>query len=155
METLTDAERHDFAREIAVIARRWRVRLDERLVGLDMSQARWVALYWLSQEPEGISQTALAERTAVEAPTLTRVIDQLESQELVKRTCSPTDRRVNLLTLSERALPLVNEINHIAEGLRQEVMADVTLEEFKMAMSVLRRMRTRLDRPATSSSQAA
>jgi MarR family transcriptional regulator for hemolysin len=146
MEDLTDAERHEFAREIAVIARRWRVRLDERLVVLDMSQARWVALYWLSQSPEGISQTALAERTAVEAPTLTRVVDQLESQDLVKRTASPTDRRVNLLTLTERALPLVAQIDQIAEGLRQEVMADISMDEFKMAMSVLRRLRTRLDR---------
>lgn len=155
MNDLAGEERHEFAREIAIIARRWRVRLDERLAGLQMSQARWVALHWLNLSPEGISQANLAERTAVEAPTLVRVIDQLERQGLVERRSSASDRRVNLLFLTAAALPLVDRIGEIAEELRQEVMVDVSAEEFEAAMSVLRRMRVRLDRPLTPKPVAA
>jgi MarR family transcriptional regulator for hemolysin len=144
MQTLTPDERHDFAREIAVVARRWRTRLDERLKDLNMSQARWVALYWLGQHPEGISQAALADLSAVEPPTLLRVVDQLEQQGLIERRPEPNDRRIKRLCLTEAAIPVVEAIGVIAEDMRQEVMGDITLDEFHNAMSVLRRIRTRL-----------
>ena len=57
---------HYFARELVVVARRWRTRLDERLKCLGLTEARWAALYWLWQSPDGLSQTALA--VAVRVP---------------------------------------------------------------------------------------
>ena len=137
-------ERHEFAREIAVVARRWRTRLDDRLKDLGMSQARWVALYYLGLFPQGLSQTALAERTAVEAPTLMRVIDQLEAQGLVERRPSPGDRRIKLLCITSAAAPIVREIDGIADALRHEVMEDISADELRNAMAVLKRMRARL-----------
>jgi MarR family transcriptional regulator for hemolysin len=146
MDRLTSAERHDFAQEIAIVSRRWRTRLDERLKPLDMSQARWGALYWLGlAEGEGISQATLAERAGVEPPTMVRVLDQLEAQGLIERRTSPTDRRVNLLHLTAAATPLVSRIEGVAEDLRQELMAEMSLDEFRAAMCALRKLREKLD----------
>lgn len=146
MDELTPHDRHEFARELVIVARRWRARLDERLKVLGMSQARWSALYWLSQSPEGASQTALADRTGVEAATLVRVIDALEAQGLVERKSCPGDRRVKVVHLKEAARPLLAQIDALGEELRQEVMEDVTREEVEQALGLLRRLRTRLDR---------
>lgn len=146
MDELTPHDRHEFARELVIVARRWRARLDERLKALGMSQARWSALYWLSQSPEGASQTALADRTGVEAATLVRVIDALEAQGLVERKSCPGDRRVKVVHLKEAARPLLAQIDALGEELRQEVMEDVTREEVEQALGLLRRLRTRLDR---------
>ncbi len=49
MDKLTSRDRHDFAQAISIVARRWRTRLDERLKPMNMSIARWGALYWLGQ----------------------------------------------------------------------------------------------------------
>jgi MarR family transcriptional regulator for hemolysin len=144
MDELSSDERHQFAFEVAVVARRWRTRLDERLKDLGMSQARWVALHWLGLFPEGLSQTVLAERTAVEAPTLIRVVDQLEQQGLIERRAEPGDRRIKRLCITEAAKPIVEEIGVIAEALRHEAMADIPIEDLRMAMDVLRRVRARL-----------
>jgi len=145
MDKLTPHDRHEFARELVIVARRWRARLDDRLKVLGMSQARWSALYWLSQSPEGASQTALADRTGVEAATLVRVIDALEAQGLVERRSCPTDRRVKVVHLKEAARPLLAQIDALGEELRQEVMEDVTREEVEQALGLLRRIRARLD----------
>ncbi len=67
---------------------------------MNMSIARWSALYWLGQAGDGVSQAHLAELAGVEPPTLVRVIDQLEQQGLVERRASPSDRRVNMLYLT-------------------------------------------------------
>ena len=145
MDRLTSRERHDFAQSIAIVARRWRTRLDERLKPMDMSIARWGALYWLGQQTEGVSQAALADMAGVEPPTLVRVIDQLEAQGLVERKVSATDRRVNLLRLTDAARPLVEEIEAEAERMRMEVLHDLTFEEYESAMNVMGKLRERLD----------
>ena len=74
-----------------------------------------------------------------------RVIDQLEAQGLVQRRVSPADRRVNLLYLTEAALPLVAEIEAEAENLRQELIGDLSFEEYEMAVNVIQKLRSRLD----------
>lgn len=145
MDKLAPDDRHEFARELVIVARRWRARLDDRLKALGMSQARWSALYWLSQAPEGASQTALADRTGVEAATLVRVIDALEVQGLVERRSCPRDRRVKVVHLKEAARPLLAQIDALGEELRREVMEDVTREEMDQALGLLRRIRARLD----------
>ena len=110
-----------------------------------MSIARWGALYWLGQAGDGVSQAHLAELAGVEPPTLVRVIDQLEAQGLVERRVSPTDRRVNLLSLTDAALPLVAEIETEAETLRMELLGDLSFEEYEMAVMVMAKLRSRLD----------
>jgi len=145
MNRLSPRDRHDFAQSISVVARRWRTRLDERLKPMNMSIARWGALYWLGQAGDGVSQAHLAELAGVEPPTLVRVIDQLEAQGLVERRTSPSDRRVNMLYLTEAALPLVAEIETEAENLRQELLGDISFEEYETAVGVLTKLRTRLD----------
>jgi MarR family transcriptional regulator for hemolysin len=145
MDRLSARERHDFAQSISIVARRWRTRLDERLKPMNMSIARWGALYWLGQQNEGVSQVALAELAGVEPPTLVRVIDQLEAQGLVERRVSASDRRVNLLRLTDAALPLVAQIEEEAEKMRVEVLHDLTFEEYETAMSVMGKLRERLD----------
>ena len=145
MDRLTPRERHDFTQAITMVARRWRTRLDERLKPMDMSIARWGALYWLGQQTDGVSQAALADLAGVEPPTLVRVIDQLEAQGLVERKVSAMDRRVNLLRLTEAARPLVTEIEAEAEKMRVEMFGDLTFEEYEAVMAVMGKLRERLD----------
>ena len=145
MDRLTARERHDFAQLISVVSRRWRTRLDERLKPMNMSIARWGALYWLGQKCDGVSQAALADLAGVEPPTLVRVIDQLEAQGLVERRVSKTDRRVNLLYLTDEAHPLVQQIETEAENMRREMLSDLSFEEYEAAVSVMQKLLVRLD----------
>jgi len=144
MNRLTSRERADFAQAISIVARRWRTRLDERLKPMNMSIARWGALYWLGQGGDGVSQAALADLAGVEPPTLVRVIDQLEAQGLVKRRTNPADRRVNLLHLTPEAVPVVAEIEAEAERFRVELLEGLTFEEYQVAAGVIQKLRERL-----------
>jgi MarR family transcriptional regulator for hemolysin len=143
-ETTSEA-RHDLARELVVVARRWRTRLDERLRVLGVGEAGWAALYWLWQAEEGISQTALAERAGVESPTLVRTLDLLCEAGLVQRRTSPLDRRAKLVAITPAAMPLIAQLAAGADALRQELMVDLTAEEIVVALGVLRKLRARLD----------
>ena len=145
LDQTTEDELHDFARELVVVARRWRTRLDERLKGLGLSEARWAALYWLWQSPDGLSQTALAERAGVESPTLVRTLDLLCEAGLVERRSCATDRRAKVVVLTPAAMPLVRQLDAVAAELRRDVMAELTIDELDVALRVMRKLRARLD----------
>ena len=150
MDQLAEDDLHDFSRELVVVARRWRTRLDERLKSLGLSEARWAALYWLWQSPEGLSQTALAERAGVESPTLVRTLDLLCEAGLVERRSCAYDRRAKVVVLTPAAMPLIHKLDAVAADLRRELMAELTPQELVTALTVMRKLRARLDSGATA-----
>ncbi len=141
--------RHQLAVELFQLSRRWRVKLDERFKGLGLTKAAWAVLYWLSRTPEGISHNDLAEQIGVENSTLTRQISAMERQGLVERRPLPGDRRVKLVRITEKALPLLDQLGAAAGALRAELLEGVTPETLQMTVDLLRLIRMRMvDEPS-------
>jgi len=138
--------REAFAQEIARISRRWRARLDERLRHTGLTQSRWNTLLQLSRGPEGMTQRELADFIGVEAPTVVRLLDALERQGLVERRPSEEDRRAYRIYLTEEAKALMEEINRIAFELRQEILADIPLDDLTFCLNVMRQIGERLEK---------
>jgi DNA-binding MarR family transcriptional regulator len=67
---------------------------------IDLSRADVGLLKVLLDSGVGIRQGDLADRLAVDAPTVTRRVQQLESRHLVRRTPDPLDRRAQLVQLT-------------------------------------------------------
>lgn len=51
-------------------ARAWRLKLDERLKPMGLSQAKWRTLLHLSLAPDALTQKQIAARLGIEEPTL-------------------------------------------------------------------------------------
>src|SRR3982750_2995102 len=71
-----------------------------RQAGLEITIEQWSILYhlWLQN---CLSQQELCTRTFRDKPSITRLIDNLEKQKLVKRTSSRDDKRINRICLTE------------------------------------------------------
>jgi DNA-binding MarR family transcriptional regulator len=79
------------------------VRVHERLLqsaGVRLDRAGAAALYKLYLHGDALRVTALAEMLDVDAPTVTRKIQQLERDGLVVRHADPDDRRASLISLT-------------------------------------------------------
>src|SRR5213080_1496081 len=61
-------------------ARAWRMKLDQRLKPMGLSQAKWRTLIHLSRAPEPLTQSQIAERTGIEEPTLVSLLHRLEKE---------------------------------------------------------------------------
>lgn len=118
-------QQHRFAMQLAQLSRAWRAELDRRLVGLGLSQARWLVLLHLARFDTPPTQRELAQSVGVEGPTLARLLDGLESQGLVSRQAVAEDRRAKQITLSAKAQPLIEQIEAISTQLRQELFAGI------------------------------
>ena len=92
--------RDQFPFAVARVTRRWRKMLDERLKDLGVTQARWSTMVYLEKGGEGLTQRELASLMAIENPTLVRLLDSLEQQNLIERRPCPNDRRARRLHLT-------------------------------------------------------
>ena len=129
-------DQHRFAMQVAQLSRAWRSELDRRLVGLGLSQARWLVLLHLARFSEMPTQRELAQSIGVEGPTLARLLDSLESQGLVTRVAVPEDRRAKKIALQPDAHPLIEKIEAISTQLRHEVFAGIDEEDLRRCQQV-------------------
>lgn len=90
--------------------------------GFDLTVDQWVVIDHLHRNP-AIAQNTLAELTAKDAPTVTRIIDLLVKKDLVERRMADDDRRKFLVSLTpageqtyEQMLPAVVEIRRQGWG---------------------------------------
>lgn len=129
-------DQHRFAMQVAQLSRAWRSELDRRLVGLGLSQARWLVLLHLARFTEMPTQRELAQSVGVEGPTLARLLDGLEAQGLVNRVAVPEDRRAKKISLQPKAQPLIEKIEAISTQLRQEVFAGIDEDDLRRCQQV-------------------
>jgi MarR family transcriptional regulator for hemolysin len=126
-------------------ARAWRLKLDERLRPLGMSQAKWRTLLHLSLAPQPITQSEIAARLGIEEPTLVNLLHRLEHAGWVKRTSSPSDRRCKTVKLQRRAHRVIDRIDAAARELRHELISDIPSRDLDTCMRVLSRIRAKAE----------
>lgn len=127
-------------------ARAWRLKLDERLKPMGLSQAKWRTLLHLSIAPGALTQTEIAERLGIEEPSLVTLLHRLESERWVARRGSPHDRRCKTVHLGRRAQRVIAQINAAAGKLRHELLADIPAPELQTCMRVLAQIRDKAER---------
>ena len=121
-------------------ARAWRLKLDERLKPMGLSQAKWRTLLHLSVAPNALTQTEIAARLGVEEPTVVTLLHRLEREGWVTRRRSPHDRRCNAVHLGRRAQRIIAQIKSAANKLRHELLSDIPPAELRTCIKVLTRI---------------
>jgi DNA-binding MarR family transcriptional regulator len=123
-----------------------RLQKNFRNAGLDITIEQWSVLYHLWKE-DGLSQQELGTRTFRDKASITRLIDNLERLELVTRTASKSDRRINLVCLTEKAKPLQEITYHLANQTMNEALQSITKEEIEIVKNVFQRVYDNLVAP--------
>jgi DNA-binding MarR family transcriptional regulator len=116
-----------------------RLQKNFRQAGLEITIEQWSVLYHLWKE-DCLSQQELCNRTFRDKPSITRLIDNLEKQNLVKRMPSKTDRRINLVCLTEAARGLQEITIDLANQTMDEALIGVTKAEIETVRQVLQRV---------------
>lgn len=139
-QSLETMSRRQFPFSVSRIARRWRKLLDERLKDLGVTQARWSTMVALNRGGEGVTQRELAELMSIENPTLVRLLDNLESQQLIERRPCEQDRRARRLHLTKRGESFIQKLDARAEGLREQLLSGISDDELATCLDVFERI---------------
>lgn len=130
---------------LVLVARRWRVLIDERLRPLGQSSARMEALSAIINSNGPNSQTDIAKHLRIEGPTMTRMIDGLSRDGLVERQPAPSDRRTNYLSLTQEGEAALEAIFEATDGMRERLLEGIPEEKIDGLSKLLYLLLDRLD----------
>jgi DNA-binding MarR family transcriptional regulator len=116
------------------IARRLQKKFNS--AGLNLTIEQWSVLYHLWKQ-DGISQQELCNATFRDKPSITRLVDNLEKLQLVKRVASESDRRMNRVFLTKQALRLQDQTMDLASETLNEALEGVPAERIEICKEVL------------------
>ena len=107
--------------------------------GIEITIEQWSVLYHLWKK-DGMSQQELCNASFRDKPSITRLVDNLEKLKLVKRISSSTDRRMNMITLTDAAKKLQERTMVIASNTLNEALGGVSGNDIERAKSVLQQV---------------
>jgi DNA-binding MarR family transcriptional regulator len=116
------------------IARRLQRKINH--AGLNITIEQWSVLYHLWKY-EGQSQQQLCNATFRDKPSITRLVDNLEKLNLVKRVASETDRRINLIYLTKQGQKLEEQTMQLADETLNEALEKVPANKIDVCKEVL------------------
>jgi MarR family transcriptional regulator, transcriptional regulator for hemolysin len=135
-------------------ARAWRLKLDERLKPMGLSQAKWRTLMHLYLAGDALTQAEIAARLGVEEPTVVTLLHRLEKEGWIIRRGSPHDRRCKMVLLGQRAQDVISQISAEAEKLRQELMENISAGDLRTCMRVLTQIYEKAEKKNGNGAQA-
>ena len=123
--------------ESTAVARR--LQKNFRNEGLEITIEQWTVLYLLWKE-DCLSQQQLCNRTYRDKPSITRLINNLEKQKLVKRALHKNDKRINLICLTEAGKKLQATTITLANQTMTEALSGVKKEDIEIVRTVLQKV---------------
>ncbi len=89
-----------------------------KLNNINLTREQWSVLVPLWKQ-QGRSQQAIADFTHRDKPSITRLIDQLEKEGYVERMSHPTDRRQNLIYLTNKGKEIEEKVMYIVNNVTE------------------------------------
>ena len=127
------------------IARLWPSHYDRKVRAQfpGMSRARCAVLIHLARH-EGVNQVTLARILDIRPISLGRLLDRLEAAGFVVRRPDPDDRRVHVLALTAKALPIVERIDDLTRKIHDDLQLGTSKAEASQLHALLFRIRSKL-----------
>ncbi len=117
--------------------------LNEELAPHGITYRQWQVLGWLVLEGR-LSQSELADRMRIEAPTLAGILDRMERDGWLSRETCLADRRKKLLQLTEKVEPIWSTIAEAGRRVRTRAGFGFRPEQQQELISLMAAMQENL-----------
>lgn len=118
------------------VAADYRALADHRMQSLGLHTSQGIVLLILAERGP-ISLADMAKHLQYTHPSVLRHIDVLEEMELVERTQHPDDRRIKLLSATQKGRDLIPKLYEILAEINRDALKGVTEEERTTLLRVL------------------
>lgn len=109
---------------------------NERLAAFGVTRVQWIAMYYLLKYGV-MSQKDLADRMDLKESTVARLVDRMESENLIERIKDASDRRVTNIELTESGRKRMEELLPEGQKMSDFFSKGITDEEIEVFKRVL------------------
>lgn len=113
---------------LATLLRDYQAQVEAALAGLPSGARAFLVMTHVEKETCH-SQIAIAERVGLDKTTLTYLLDDLEREELIKRTTDPNDRRSRHISLTAKGSNALARYTSAVEQVDQHILARLGVED--------------------------
>jgi DNA-binding MarR family transcriptional regulator len=114
-------------------------RTTSKLQAHGITPPQWAVLAQL-MEQDGQSLSGLGAKALFDGPTMTGIVDRLETNGLVQRRRDSSDRRVINLYLTDKGRELMRQLPPIGQLTDEEMLGGLSREEIDCLVNTLRRI---------------
>jgi MarR family transcriptional regulator, transcriptional regulator for hemolysin len=101
---------------------------------------QWKVLIILANNAAGLTQREIADKLALEGPTLIPIIDKLEKDVFVIRKIDPRDRRINRILLTEKAHGFLDDTIECVSQIKKICLDQISEEDISTTKKTLEQM---------------
>ncbi len=113
--------------------------IDRKLTAMGLSSA-YMPVFFALAHGESLSQKALAERAAVEQPTMAATLKRMERDGLIARRPDPADGRAALVSLTPAAQQKLKGVRAAGQAVNEAAMASLSAAEQAQYLKLLRKV---------------
>ena len=124
---------------LGAVARKITRYYKEKLTSMGLTHGQFFMLVALYDE-DGLLPSQLADKTALDRPTITGLLDRMERDGWTERRPEPSDRRVLRIHLTSKALQAREVILSIFEETNGQFVRRFSQEEWALFQSFLKRL---------------
>lgn len=129
-------------RRINIISRCCGLYRTERLQNDELTATHHNFILAICKNPE-MSQEQIARHLCLNKSTVTRALNQLEANGYVTRKPSESDRRVTLVSPTEKAQAVFPEVRRITREWNERLVEDIPADKLEVFFEVLSQMEER------------
>lgn len=111
---------------------------------INITTEQWSVLSCLWHEDK-ITQQQLCDLTRKDKPSMTRLLDNLQKNKLIVRVPHSTDRRINLIHLTQEGVRLREKVTRTVKEIVDKALMGISDEEIATSRSVLTKIIQNLD----------
>jgi DNA-binding MarR family transcriptional regulator len=132
---------------IARTADQLEVRVERLMRDYGLTGSQYNILRILRGEGQPLPMVEIASRTVKVVPGITGLIDRLEAGGFVKRERSTEDRRVVFVSITERALEILAQLDEPVKAFEKRLLGFLSQAEQRELIRLLEKIRAHLEQP--------
>lgn len=112
--------------------------------GINITTEQWSVMACLWNE-DNVTQQTLCNLTWKDKPSMTRLIDNLERLNLVKRVSDANDRRKNMIHLTEKGREIMPKTRQIVRQVVEKAVHNIDTKDITLGRTLLKRIMANLE----------
>lgn len=125
-------------------------RLEDNKIDMTIEQFKVMVVLW---KEKSSTQQNIADFVGKDKTSVTRLIAGLEKRSLIKRTSDKTDKRCNLVTLTQQGIALETPTMAVVNEATQFIHQNIDPQELQITLRVLQQMCQTLNSQQNSSKE--
>ncbi len=121
------------------LARLMKISLENRLRPIGLTPNTWSVLMALGEE-DHLNQTDISHRTFLDGATTTRALDLLEARGFIERNRDDSDRRVQIVALTEAGQEVYHDTAVFGTSVNEEATSELSAGEREQLEALVARV---------------